>query len=123
MKISPKLLSLPPRFHGEAELLHHERAVGGSTEAVDGGGVAFEAGVLVPAEAAKGFDHQAHSHNEVQVTVALGSLLETGLSVDIGEAGVSQVCGATDQLRQVGADKIQTVVGVLAAVGPFASAL
>ena len=97
--------------------------MGGSTEAVDGGGVAFEAGVLVPAEAAKGFDHQAHSHNEVQVTVALGSLLETGLSVDIGEAGVSQVCGATDQLRQVGADKIQTVVGVLAAVGPFASAL
>ena len=59
----------------------------------------------------------------MQVTVALGSLLETGLSLDIGEAGVGQACGATDQLRQVEADKTQTVVGVLTAVRPFASAL
>ena len=48
--------------YGEAELLHAERSGGGGAEAVDRHGVTIEAGVLVPAEGAGGFNHQALAH-------------------------------------------------------------
>ena len=60
---------------GEAELLHEQRARSGSTEAVDGDGAAFEAGVLVPAEAAGGFDHQALAAGGGKHALAVGRVL------------------------------------------------
>jgi len=61
--------------HGEAELLHQQRAWGGSAEAVDGDGVALKAGVFVPAEAAGGFHHQALAASGGQNAVAVGGVL------------------------------------------------
>ena len=54
------------------------------------------------------------AHTEVQVAVGFSTLLETTLALDVGEVGVGEVGRTTNQLRQVGADGVEAVVGVLA---------
>ena len=54
------------------------------------------------------------AHAEVEVAVGFGALLEALLALDVGEVGVGEVGGTADQLGQVGADRVEGVVRVLA---------
>ena len=92
----------------EAHATHHVAREHGK-----GAAVRNQAAAVI-GEAIEDRRHGVFAHAEVQVTVGLGAFLETLLPLDVSEVGVGEVGRAADQLGQVGADRVEAVVGVLA---------
>ena len=62
--------------------------------------------------------HGVFPDAEMEIAIGFTTLLETGLSFDVGQIGVGEVGRAPDQLGQVGADGVEAFVGVLAVAAP-----
>ncbi len=92
----------------EAHGAHHV-----AREHREGAAVGHQAAAVVRQSIQDG-RHGVLAHTEVQVAVGFSTLLETALTLDVGEVGVGEVGGAADQFRQDGADGVEAVVGVLA---------